>query len=63
MFIFNINNVSITGNTGIKRLYIKNSDLDRFDIASEQVKSIKNNTITRLNKLLFIYFDRLNSLL
>ena len=49
MFMFNINNASITGNTGIKRLYIKDSNIHRFDIASEQVKFIGSNTIERLN--------------
>ena len=49
--MFNINNASITGNTGIKKLYKKNSNLHRFDYGSELV----TGTIKKLE-----YYDRLD---
>ena len=48
VFAYNLYNASVTGNTGVKRLYIKNSDIARFDIASEQVKFWGSNTIELL---------------
>ena len=48
-FMFDLYNTSVVGNTGVKRLYIKNSNLARFDIASEYVRFLGTNTIERLN--------------
>ena len=49
VFISDLYNASVTNNTGVKRLTIKNSNLDQFNLHSEQVNFLGSNTIERLN--------------